>query len=170
MSDKRQHRRMMADGLPSPVRLISGMIFLGMVWLAMNLLGGQASASQPKMVLAEDHFDFGEVFEDRLLNHSFVIKNTGNAPLEISKVDPDCACTVADYERTIPAGGQGEISLKIKPYSVLHEFRKATRVWTNDPKQSRIQPGNDGQRQAVHRDYAHPHRAPAGLAGEGRAG
>ena len=134
MSDKRQHRRMTADGLPSPVRLISGMIFLGMVWLAMNLLGGQASASQPKMVLAEDHFDFGEVFEDRLLNHAFVIKNSGNAPLEISKVDPDCACTVADYERTIPAGGQGEISLKIKPYSVLRQFRKETRVWTNDPE------------------------------------
>ena len=169
MSDKRQNRRT-ADGLPSPVRLISGMIFLGMVWLAMNLLGGQASASEPKMVLAEDHFDFGEVFEDRQLNHTFVIKNSGNAPLEISKVDPDCACTVADYERTIPAGGQGEISLKIKPYSVLHQFRKETRVWTNDPEQPEFSLVLTGNGQAVHRDYSHPHRAPAGLAGDQRAG
>ena len=147
------------------------MIFLGMVWLAMNLSGpGQASASEPKLVLAEDHFDFGEVFEDRQLNHTFVIKNSGNAPLEISKVDPDCACTVADYERTIPAGGQGEISLKIKPYSVLRQFRKETRVCVNDPDAARIQPGAHGNGQAVHRDYAHPHRAPAGLAGDQRAG
>ena len=146
MSNKRQNRRMTEDGgpeqktfpvfgLPSAVRLISGMIFLGMVWLAVNISGpGQAMASEPKLVMAEDHFDFGEVFEDRQLSHTFVIKNSGNAPLEISKVDPDCACTVADYGRTIPAGGQGEISLRIKPYSVLRQFRKETRVFVNDPE------------------------------------
>ena len=50
MSNKRQNRRMTADGgpeqktspvsgFPSPVILISGMIFLGMVWLAVNIFG-----------------------------------------------------------------------------------------------------------------------------------
>ena len=148
MSNQRQTRRLTADGgpeqktspvsgFPSPVLLISGMIFLGMVWLAVNIfLPGQASAAEPQAVIAEDHFDFGEVFEDRHLIHSFVVKNNGNAPLEFLKVDPDCACTVADYERTIPPGGQGQITLAIKPFSVLHQFRKETRVWTNDPDRS----------------------------------
>ena len=148
MSIERQNRRVTADGGPeqktspvsglrSPVILISGMIFLGMVWLVANLFcPGQASASEPKVVIAEDHFDFGEVFEDRQLSHTFVIKNSGSAPLAISKVDPDCACTVASYERTIPAGGQGEISLSIKPYSVMRQFRKETKVFVNDPERA----------------------------------
>lgn len=146
MSKKRQHRWMTEDGgfeqkaspvfgPPSPVILIYGLIFLSMVCLAANIFRpSQASASAPRVVLAEDHFDFGEVFEDRQLSHTFVLKNNGSAPLEIRKVDPDCACTAADYQRTIPAGGQGEISLSIKPFSVMRQFRKETRVFVNDPE------------------------------------
>ncbi|MCX5893154.1 MAG: DUF1573 domain-containing protein [Deltaproteobacteria bacterium] len=108
-----------------------------MVWLAVNdLWPGQALAAAPQVVIAENHFDFGEVFEDRHLSHIFVIKNSGNAPLEIRKVDPDCACTVAEYERTIPPGGQGQITLAIKPYSVMRQFRKETRIFVNDPERS----------------------------------
>ena len=107
-----------------------------MAWLAINYLWARPGGGGAKVVIAEDHFDFGEVFEDRQLSHTFVIKNSGNAPLEIRKVDPDCACTAADYERTIPAGGQGEITLSIKPYSVLRQFRKETRVFVNDPDRS----------------------------------
>jgi hypothetical protein len=111
-----------------------------LTWVGLALLAavcwlpGKALGAEPKVVIGEDHFDFGEVFEDRQLSHTFVIKNQGNAALEIRKVDPDCACTVANYERTIPAGGQGEISLAIKPYSVLRQFRKETRIFVNDPE------------------------------------
>jgi len=106
--------------------------------LAMSLLvHGLAAAepAEPRVVVAEDHFDFGEVLEDRQLSHTFVIKNIGNTPLEISKVDPDCACTVANYDRSIPPGTQGEISLSIKPFSVRRQFRKETRGFVNDPEE-----------------------------------
>jgi hypothetical protein len=95
-----------------------------------------AAEASPRAVLTETRFDFGTAFEDRQLLHSFVIQNTGNAPLEIIDVDPDCACTVASYDRSIPAGGQGEIILRIKPYSVLRQFRKEAKVRTNDPEHS----------------------------------
>lgn len=128
MSNKRQTWRFL---------LVHSLPLMALALLAINLSGpGKAAAAEPKVVITEDHFDFGEVFEDRHLIHNFVIKNNGNAPLEFLKVDPDCACTVADYERTIPPGGQGQITLAIKPYSVLRQFRKETRVWTNDPDRS----------------------------------
>lgn len=114
----------------------AGLAFLGLLVLA--AWGGPgtapAMAAEPQLVLSEDHFDFGEVFEDRQLSHKFVIKNNGAAPLQILKVDPDCACTVADYEHTVSPGCQGEINLAIKPYSVMRQFRKETKVWTNDPQ------------------------------------
>jgi hypothetical protein len=115
------------------------LVLLGLVVLAVTCFRpgvSPAADRAPRMVLPADRFDFGQIFEDRKLIHTFQIQNTGNAPLEILKVDPDCACTVASYERSIPAGGQGEITLRIKPYSVLHQFRKETRVWTNDPDRS----------------------------------
>jgi hypothetical protein len=67
-----------------------------------------------------------------------VIKNTGTAPLNIEDVDPDCACTVPSYDQTIPPGGQGNITLTIKPFSVLHQFKKETKVRLNDPNQPMV--------------------------------
>ncbi len=127
------------------IKLLNWGLFTGKYWgvmglmlLAISLLGcGRAAA--PKIVVPEDHFEFGEVFEGQL-SHTFVNKNSGSTPLEIRKVDPDCACTVANYNRSIPPGGQGEISLSlklsIKPYSVMRPFRKETRVFVNDPERS----------------------------------
>jgi hypothetical protein len=106
-------------------------VLLGiMLWVP-----GAGLAAAPKAAVGENRFDFGKVNEDQPLSHTFIIKNTGSAPLRIENVDPDCACTVADYDRTIPPGGEGKITLTIKPFSVLRQFRKATRVRINDPEQ-----------------------------------
>lgn len=110
------------------------------IW-ALVFLGAQLfrpapllAAAAPRALITEDHFDFGQVFEDRQLSHSFVIRNVGQEPLEIKDVDPECACTVPHYDPVIPPGGQGEINLTIKPYSVIHHFHKDARVTTNDPE------------------------------------
>ncbi len=126
MMQQRRNRRFFTVG---------GLTFLGLgVLLVILSLPAVSSgaARTPGVVLSETRHDFGEVFEDRQLSHTFVIKNRGDAPVEILKVDPDCACTVPSYDRTIPPGGQGEITLTLKPYSVMHQFRKETRIFTND--------------------------------------
>jgi hypothetical protein len=92
-----------------------------------------AAAGTPKATIGPTTFDFGQIFEDRSLTHTFVIQNTGTAPLRIEDVDPDCACTVASYDKTIPPGGQGAITLTIKPYSVIHRFKKEAKVTLDDP-------------------------------------
>jgi len=84
------------------------------------LLPARAAGATPQAVVGETAFDFGTIFEDRVLSHTFVIKNTGTATLRLEDVDPDCACTVASFDKTIPPGGQGEITLTIKPFSVIH--------------------------------------------------
>jgi hypothetical protein len=111
--------------------------FLGWLALAVMILlpaAAPGADSAPKAVLAEMQHDFGEVFEDRALSHTFMIKNRGGATLEIRDVDPDCACTASDYDRTIPPGGEGKITLTIKPFSVLRQFRKQTKILVNDPE------------------------------------
>jgi hypothetical protein len=88
----------------------------------------------PRAVTGATSYNFGQVLEDQALTHAFLIQNAGTAPLLIQELDPDCACTVASYEKTIPPGGQGEITLTIKPFSVLHQFKKMTKVRLNDPE------------------------------------
>ena len=75
-----------------------------------------AATLGPKAQVPETTFDFGEIFEDVELTHTFVIKNIGDALLEIKDIDSDCACTAADSDRRIPPGGQGRIKLTIAPY------------------------------------------------------
>jgi hypothetical protein len=113
-----------------------GVLFLWAVviaWAAQPLCAGAARA-EPRAAIGQTTFDFGTIFEDLPLTHTFVIRNTGTAPLHIEDVDPDCACTVASYDRTISPGGQGEITLSIKPYSVIHRFKKEAKVLLNDPE------------------------------------
>jgi hypothetical protein len=42
---------------------------------------------------------------------------------------------VPQYDQSIPPGGQGDITLTIKPFSVIHKFKKETKVRINDPDQ-----------------------------------
>jgi len=89
----------------------------------------------PKMVVGQTTFDFGTIQEGQPLSHTFVIENRGGEPLKIEDVDPDCACTVPDYDETIHPGGKGKVTLTIRPFTVLNKFRKKTVVHTNDPEQ-----------------------------------
>ena len=93
-----------------------------------------ATGTGPQAAIGATTFDFGHIYEDQSLTHTFVVRNTGSETLRIEDVDPDCACTVASYDKSIPAGGQGEITLSIKPFSVIHQFKKETKVRLNDPE------------------------------------
>ena len=115
--------------------VISKMAFGGLIWIVLLLSAplGAIAGVGPKVQVPETTFDFGEIFEDRPLSHTFIIKNIGDALLEIKDIDSDCACTAADSDRRIPPGAQGRITLTIAPYSVLRQFTKKTKMVFNDP-------------------------------------
>jgi hypothetical protein len=111
-----------------------------LIWILL-LPGAPLAAAAtigPKAQVPETTYDFGEVFEDVKLTHTFEIKNTGDALLEIKDIDSDCACTAADSDRRIPPGGVGRITLTIAPYSVLRQFTKKTKVFFNDPEHPQV--------------------------------
>jgi Protein of unknown function (DUF1573) len=114
-------------------------LIFAIILLAAGVLAAGALATPgPRAEIAAAAFDFGEVFENQELNHTFVIKNTGDASLKITNIDPDCACTAADYDKSIPPGGQGRLKLTVAPYSVLRQFTKQTKVFFNDPAHPQV--------------------------------
>jgi hypothetical protein len=45
------------------------------------------ASSEPTLVLPEKSFDFKEVVEGKVVEHTFKVLNKGNQPLEINKID-----------------------------------------------------------------------------------
>jgi len=78
-----------------------------------------------------ESYDFGslEVGEDA--TYTFVVKNTGDADLELTNVKPSCSCTVADYTKTAIA--PGETGFVTASYKTAKEgvFSKTVTVQTN---------------------------------------
>lgn len=59
-----------------------------------------------KFFCQEPIHDFGEVDEDQKVEHAFVIRNNGEAPLENITTQTSCGCTVAKLEITSLAPGE----------------------------------------------------------------
>lgn len=58
-------------------------------------------------------FDLGTLVKGDTVIHSFVLKNTGKEPLAIERVAPSCGCTVAEFDKTIPPGGEGKVHVDL---------------------------------------------------------
>ena len=86
-----------------------------------------------KMVVPEKIKDFGEVAQGEKLEATFVILNEGTETLEIRAVRPTCGCTVADYDREVPAGGQGAIKAELDTTDFKGPISKLINVVTSDP-------------------------------------
>lgn len=72
-------------------RIMAGLILLTFFTLYTfpeRTIGQEAPKPVPKMFLKEKVFDVGEVKEGDPIEHTFIVTNTGNAPLEIRNVKP----------------------------------------------------------------------------------
>ena len=89
----------------------------------------------PVIACDEPVFDFGEMWMGPELSHTFVIKNDGDSPLDITRVKPACGCTKAGaHPDAIPAGKTGEFSFKLNSKKLRGKYEKGIMVYTNDPR------------------------------------
>jgi hypothetical protein len=67
----------------------------------------------PKMTFAESSFDFGNIKQGEKVKHTFMFKNTGEAPLIIENASASCGCTVPQWPRKpIAPGEEGKIDVE----------------------------------------------------------
>lgn len=98
-----------------------------------------AADGGPAAVVAEPVFDAGLVPVGEKVEAEFTISNTGDAPLEITQVRPACGCTVAEYDEVIAPGGSGTVHAVVDTKSEVGANAKAITVYTNDPRNPRLQ-------------------------------
>jgi hypothetical protein len=99
----------------------------------------RAAEDGPTAVVAEPIFDAGQVPVGEPVEAEFTIENQGTAPLEITRVQPACGCTVAEYDETIAPGASGRVAAVVDTTSIVGPNAKAITIYTNDPENPRIQ-------------------------------
>jgi hypothetical protein len=102
------------------------LLFIGLVSLGVN-----AQEKVAKIEFTTDTVDYGEIEKGSDGVRVFEFKNTGNAPLIISKVSSSCGCTIPKKpEGPIMPGETGEIQVK---YDTTRPgpIRKAITVLSN---------------------------------------
>ncbi|HBB33236.1 MAG TPA: hypothetical protein DDZ80_06650 [Cyanobacteria bacterium UBA8803] len=98
---------------------------------------------QPAIALSETTYDFGSVGPKDVVKRTVAIRNTGKAPLTISKAYTTCGCTTADFTSTvIPSGKVALVTVTFD--AGFHDtrgmqVRRGVMIENNDPNQSKAE-------------------------------
>lgn len=92
----------------------------------------------PAISFAETEFDFGTIREGEVVEHTYTVTNTGEAPLIIQNAQPSCGCTAPDWTKTpIPVGGKGFVKARFDSNGKPNMQNKTITVSANTwPKQT----------------------------------
>jgi hypothetical protein len=94
---------------------------------------------KPKAVAVEPIKDVGDVAKGEKASADFLIRNDGDAVLEITNVQPACGCTVADYDKTVAPGKTGKVHAVVDTATFSGPIAKGVTVFTNDPAMPQIE-------------------------------
>jgi len=88
----------------------------------------------------EETYNFGEVLEGTVVEHTFQFKNTGKVPLTILNARSSCGCTIPEWPKEqIPPGGSGAISAKFNTEGKSKDQRKWVYVTANTyPNETKV--------------------------------
>lgn len=97
-----------------------------------------AQVAQPKLVLKQNNFDFGDIKQGKTVSHSFVIKNDGDALLKITDVKAACGCTaVAPEKKELKPGESTNVVVKFNSTGREGKQTKTVTITSNDPQNSK---------------------------------
>lgn len=93
----------------------------------------------PKAVVSETVYNAGSVLKGEIVKHDFFVENRGTRPLSILSVKPGCGCTAPEFDKTVPPGGKGRITLSVNTQAFKGPINKSTAVTTDDPDMKTFQ-------------------------------
>ena len=97
------------------------------------------AAAGPKAVVDQATYHAGMIESAAEMEHAFLIRNEGQAPLRLAPGPSQCACTVTELPKEpLPPGGRAKVKLAISESAKNDELKpgpcsRDIRVLTNDP-------------------------------------
>lgn len=120
-----------------------GLIFLPLTILGMIALPAHARRNAsgqraPRAVIPSTSFSFGDVYRGEIISQIFVVKNDGDAELELTNFQGTCGCEVTRWDKSVPPGKEGRATLEVQTVSQSGEISKTAILHTNDPERPTI--------------------------------
>lgn len=89
------------------------------------------AVAQPRFTSNTEMYDFGQIEWKHPVTVQYSITNTGDQPLVLTDVEPDCACSVAQWTKTpIAPGAKGVVNVTFDAKALGH-FNKSVAVYSN---------------------------------------
>lgn len=89
---------------------------------------------EPKVSVQQNEYDFGDIKQNDIVDHSFVITNTGGDVLKISDVRASCGCTAAQPDKTeLKPGESTKLKVTFNSKGRKGPQVKSVNFKTNDP-------------------------------------
>lgn len=92
---------------------------------------------KPRIEVDPLEHDFGNIMQGEKVKFTFRIRNTGDAPLEIT-ARPSCGCVVPQYDRVIQPGQEGKLDAELNSAGFRGAQIKTIQVTSNDPDQPNL--------------------------------
>ncbi len=124
--------------------LLPAAAVLAVVALLAAACGGGQTVGGPRLVLASDSFELGDIQVDQIIQRSVEFSNGGDAPLDVSIVkvrpapDAQCGCGVEGYQvrpATVAPGATGELvfTLQVPKGMESMQDKMLAELASNDP-------------------------------------
>lgn len=90
-----------------------------------------AAVAQPRFTSNTELHSFGQIEWKHPVTAQYTITNTGDQPLVLTEVEPDCACSIAQWTKTpIAPGAKGTVNVTFDAEALGH-FNKSLAIYTN---------------------------------------
>lgn len=99
----------------------------------------EGAKSLPRAVVEETIHGFGILDPAEKCEHVFLVRNEGEAPLQLSRGSTSCKCTMSDLPNVaIPPGTGAAVRIASKIAQTSGSFSHSATIFTNDPNNSSI--------------------------------
>lgn len=90
-----------------------------------------AAVAQARFTSNTEMYSFGQIEWKHPVTVQYTITNTGDRPLVLTEVEPDCACSVAQWTKTpIAPGAKGTVNVTFDAKALGH-FQKSVAIYSN---------------------------------------
>lgn len=90
-----------------------------------------AAVAQPRFTSNTEMHSFGQIEWKHPVTVQYTITNTGDQPLVLTEVEPDCACSVAQWtQNPIAPGAKGTVNVTFDAEALGH-FQKSVAIYSN---------------------------------------
>lgn len=90
--------------------------------------------AMPKTILefTDTKYVFGKIKEGDIVKHAFHFKNSGTAPLLISRAEASCGCTVPSFPKEpVAPGKEGDVVVQFDSHHRKGHQQKNVLIWSN---------------------------------------